>query len=107
MMRVRAQRRPPGCSTSAFAPDVVLPHGRPGRAPRPRPASPPASHATSKTASPRRPLRVIPGEHVAIAELLLDSPPEQPLHCPPAVTQLHFHDAGRTHRLISHYARRR
>ena len=53
-----------------------------------------------------RPLRVIPGEHVAITELLLESPPEQPLHCPPAVTQVHFHEAGRTHRLVSHYAPR-
>jgi hypothetical protein len=53
-----------------------------------------------------RPLRVIPGENVAIAELLLESPPEQPLHCPPVVTQIHFHDAGRTHRLVSHYAAR-
>ena len=53
-----------------------------------------------------QPLRVIPGEHVAITELVLESPPEQPLHCPPAVTQVHFHDAGRTHRLVSHYAPR-
>jgi RNA polymerase sigma-70 factor (ECF subfamily) len=51
-----------------------------------------------------RPQRVIPGEHVAIAELMLESPPEQPLHCPPAVTQVHLHDAGRTHRLVSHYS---
>ena len=51
-----------------------------------------------------RPLRVIPGEHVSITELLLESPREQPLHCPPAVTQVHFHEAGRTHRLVSHYA---
>jgi RNA polymerase sigma factor (sigma-70 family) len=54
-----------------------------------------------------RPRRVIPGERVAVVELLLDSPPEQPLHCPPAVTQLHFHHAGRTHRLLSYYAPRR
>jgi RNA polymerase sigma-70 factor (ECF subfamily) len=53
-----------------------------------------------------RPQRIIAGEHVSVVELWLDSPPEQPLHCPPAVTQLHFHDAGRTHRLISHYAPR-
>jgi RNA polymerase sigma-70 factor (ECF subfamily) len=53
-----------------------------------------------------RPQRVIPGAHVSVVELLLHSPPDQPLHCPPAVTQLHFHDAGRTHRLISHYAPR-
>jgi len=53
-----------------------------------------------------RVVRVIPGEHVAIAELVLENPREQPLHCPPAVTQLHYHDAGRTHRLVSHYAPR-
>jgi RNA polymerase sigma factor (sigma-70 family) len=53
-----------------------------------------------------RPLRVIPGERVAITELLLDNPPEQPLHCPPAVTQVHFHDAGHIHRLVSHYAQK-
>jgi RNA polymerase sigma-70 factor (ECF subfamily) len=51
-----------------------------------------------------RPLQVIPGERVSITELVLVSPPEQPLHCPPAVTQVHWHDAGRTHRLVSHYA---
>jgi len=51
-----------------------------------------------------QPLRVIPGEHITISELLLHSPPETPLHCPPAVTQVHYHHAGRTHRLVSHYA---
>ena len=91
---------------SVFSRRRRVPDGRPRRAPRPRPTSPPASRATSKTASPRRPLRVIPGEHVAITELLLENPPEQPLHCPPAVTQVHFHHAGRTHRLVSHYAPR-
>ena len=42
-----------------------------------------------------RPLRVIPCEHIAITELMLQSPPEQPLHCPPAVTQVHLHHGGR------------
>lgn len=51
-----------------------------------------------------QPLRIIPGEHVAITELLLTSPPDTPLHCPPAVTQVQFHHAGRTHRLVSYYA---
>jgi RNA polymerase sigma-70 factor (ECF subfamily) len=51
-----------------------------------------------------QPLRVIPGEQITITELLLHSPPQTPLHCPPAVTQVHYHHAGRTHRLISHYA---
>jgi hypothetical protein len=53
-----------------------------------------------------KPLRVIGGERVAIIELVLDNPPETPLHCPPGVTQVHFHHAGRTHRLVSHYAPR-
>lgn len=50
------------------------------------------------------PQRVIPGQHVAITEVLLKSPPDQPLHCPPAVTQIHYYDHGRTLRLVSHYA---
>ena len=49
-------------------------------------------------------LRVISGEHVAITDLLLESPPDTPPHCPPAVTQVHFHHAGRTHRVVSYYA---
>lgn len=49
-------------------------------------------------------LRVVPGEHVATTDLLLESPTDTPLHCPPAVTQVHFHHAGRTHRLVSYYA---
>ena len=53
-----------------------------------------------------RPVRVIAGESVTVVELLLDSPPEEPLHCPPAVTQVHFHAGGGTHRLINHYAPR-
>jgi len=53
-----------------------------------------------------RPQRVISGERVAVVEVLLDSPPDHPLHCPPAVTQIHFHRAGRTHRLVSHHAAR-
>lgn len=53
-----------------------------------------------------QPLRIIPGEHVAITDLLLTSPPDKPLHCPPAVTQVHFHHNGRTHRLVSYYAHR-
>lgn len=50
--------------------------------------------------------RIIPGKHVTIVEVLLDNPTDQPLHRPPAVTQVHFHDRGRTHRLVSDYAPR-
>ena len=50
--------------------------------------------------------QVIPGNDVTIVEAWLDSPPEQPLHCPPALTQLHFHRDGPTSRIVSHYAPR-
>ena len=53
-----------------------------------------------------RPVRVVAGEHVILTELMLASPRDQPLHCPPAVTQVHVHKAGRTHRLVSHDAAR-
>ena len=51
--------------------------------------------------------KVVPGSQITIVEVWLDSPPEQPLHCPPAVTQIHFHGrGGPTSRIVSHYARR-
>ncbi len=53
-----------------------------------------------------RPIRVVPGPDIAVVELWLDSPPEHPLHCPPALTQIHFHDGHTTHRIASHYAPR-
>ena len=49
---------------------------------------------------------VIPGSDVTVVEAWLDSPPEQPLHCPPALTQVHFHRDGPTSRIVSHYAPR-
>ena len=50
--------------------------------------------------------QVIPGSEVPIVEAWLDSPPDQPLHCPPALTQVHFHRDGPTSRIVSHYAPR-
>jgi hypothetical protein len=51
--------------------------------------------------------KVIPGSEITIVEAWLDSPPEQPLHCPPALTQIHFHGrGGPTSRIVCHYARR-
>ncbi len=102
---VRAQRRPPGYSR-ACSPRRVVPHGRPGPAPRPRPASP-RPGARLRRGRHRPPPPGHPGENVASPKYCSTAPAEQPLHCPPAVTQLHFHHAGRTHRLVSHYARRR
>ena len=50
--------------------------------------------------------QVIPGSDVTIVEAWLDSPADQPLHCPPALTQIHFHRDGPTSRIVSHYAPR-
>jgi RNA polymerase sigma-70 factor (ECF subfamily) len=52
-------------------------------------------------------VRVTPGAAVAVVELVLHNPTDEPLHCPPAVTQVHYHDGERTHRMVSHYSRRR
>jgi RNA polymerase sigma-70 factor (ECF subfamily) len=48
--------------------------------------------------------RVVCGAGLAVVELWLDSPPGDPLHCPPAVTQVHTHDGGVSRRIVSHYA---
>jgi RNA polymerase sigma-70 factor (ECF subfamily) len=50
--------------------------------------------------------QVIAGEDIAIVELWLESPPEQPPHCPPALTPVHFHDGHTVRRIASHYASR-
>jgi RNA polymerase sigma-70 factor (ECF subfamily) len=50
--------------------------------------------------------QVIPGSDVTVVEAWLDSPADQPLHCPPALTQVHFHRDGPTSRIVSHYAPR-
>ncbi len=51
-------------------------------------------------------VRVIAGAEITILEAVLESPPEQPLHCPPGLTQVHFHRDGTTRRIVSHYAMR-
>jgi RNA polymerase sigma factor (sigma-70 family) len=51
-------------------------------------------------------MNAVAGADVAVVELWLDSPPEQPLHCPPAATQVHFHDGRATNRIVSYYAQR-
>lgn len=50
--------------------------------------------------------QVIPGSEVTVVEAWLDSPADQPLHCPPGLTQVHFHRDGPTSRIVSHYAPR-
>ena len=47
---------------------------------------------------------VVLGADVAVVELWLDSPPDHPLHCPPAATQVHLHDGEATRRIVTHYA---
>jgi RNA polymerase sigma factor (sigma-70 family) len=49
---------------------------------------------------------VVIGADLAVIDLWLDSPPEQPLHCPPATTQVYFHDGRTIGRLVAHYAPR-
>jgi hypothetical protein len=39
-----------------------------------------------------------------VIELRLDSPPDQPLHCPPEMTQVQFHDHGVIHRIATRYS---
>jgi RNA polymerase sigma-70 factor (ECF subfamily) len=52
------------------------------------------------------PTALIAGEDITIAEARLINPPEDPNHCPPAVTMVHFTQRGRTRRMVCHYARR-
>jgi RNA polymerase sigma-70 factor (ECF subfamily) len=49
---------------------------------------------------------VVVGPDLAVIELCLDNPSEQSLHCPPAATQVHFHDGHTTHQVVAHYAPR-
>jgi RNA polymerase sigma-70 factor (ECF subfamily) len=50
--------------------------------------------------------QVIAGSDVTVVEAWLDSPADQPLHCPPGLTQIHFHRKGPTSHIVSHYAPR-
>ena len=49
-------------------------------------------------------VRVLASSDVAVVELRLINPPDDPLHCPPAATVVHLHDGRRTRRVVSHYA---
>jgi RNA polymerase sigma-70 factor (ECF subfamily) len=51
-----------------------------------------------------RPIRVLGGAELSVFEVWLDSPPDQPLHCPPALTQVHIHHGAVTRQILSHYA---
>ena len=51
-----------------------------------------------------RPVRLIAGEDIVVMEMRRDSPPEQPLRCPPALTSVHFHDGGTTDRIVNYHA---
>jgi len=53
-----------------------------------------------------RPIRTIAGASIAVTELWLESPPDHPLHCPPGMTQVDFHDGRVTRRIATHYAER-
>ncbi len=51
-----------------------------------------------------RPIRSVAGAEIAVVEVQLDSPPEQPLRCPPGLTRVHFHDGQATRRIVSYHA---
>ena len=51
-----------------------------------------------------RPTRFLVGTRLAVAELWLDGLPERPLHCPPALTQVYFHDGRVVRRITSNDA---
>jgi RNA polymerase sigma factor (sigma-70 family) len=53
-----------------------------------------------------RPVRVLTSSDTTVVEAWLDSPPETPLHCPPAITQVLHHPGGPVRRVVSHYAPR-
>ncbi len=48
---------------------------------------------------------VVWGADLGVVELWLDNPLDDPLHCPPAATQVYFHDGESTRRIVTHYAR--
>lgn len=50
------------------------------------------------------PLGVTAGAGLTVVDLRLHNPSDQPLHCPPALTQLFLHDGRTVRRITSHYA---
>ena len=67
-------------------------------------ASPPCSPPTSTTGCAPSPSGSPPEPTSTVVELRLNNPTDHPLHCPPGLTQLHFHDGRRILRIASHYA---
>jgi RNA polymerase sigma factor (sigma-70 family) len=53
-----------------------------------------------------RPRRVIASGDLTVIEGVFENPPEDPLHCPPAIALVLFHQRGRTVRLHLHLAPR-
>jgi RNA polymerase sigma-70 factor (ECF subfamily) len=53
-----------------------------------------------------RPIRVVSSSDITVFETWLDSPPDNPLHCPPAMTLVYHHPDGPARRVMSHYAPR-
>jgi len=48
--------------------------------------------------------RVIVSEQITVLEARLANPSDAPAHCPPAITQVHFHPGGRTQSILFAYA---
>lgn len=52
------------------------------------------------------PVQVVAGRGITVFEARFVNPPDDPLHCPPGITQVHFHAAGVTRRMVWHRAPR-
>ncbi len=53
------------------------------------------------------PTNVLASKDIAIFEAQFENPRDDPFHCPPATTQVHFQRDGLTHRVHLHFAPRR
>jgi RNA polymerase sigma-70 factor (ECF subfamily) len=52
------------------------------------------------------PTKVISGPGITILEARFINPSYDPFHCPPAMSQIHFHRGDDTYRMVWHYAKR-
>ena len=97
---VRAQRRSRACCATSSRPTCVS-AVRPRRAPRPRPyaALLARDFEDGVTRAPERRGRRRPRGRRAVAPQ-----PPSAVHCPPAVTQILFHDGHAMRRIVAHYA---
>ncbi len=52
------------------------------------------------------PTNVLASKDIIVFEAAFENPRDDPFHCPPATTQVHFQRDGLTHRVHLHFAPR-